>query len=145
MKKRKSLWISLSVVFVVLIITNPSLSRYREYGSPSASKPYNLFVFSIFKDGDKMYLGILSNFFCVKTPAPEQTLDFADAKDETVNAVSINTREIRNIDDYVLRNPSDRDKLDKIVDILLADHTPDATIQDIVNKFKETHPLTHKK
>jgi len=57
----------LLIVIAILIITNPSTKRFKEYrGENSYSglkRVQNWAVFSIYKDGGDKYLGIVLNFF----------------------------------------------------------------------------------
>lgn len=67
----KSILKYLTLLFIVLILTNPQMKNFKEYlGVSSAShcsKKANFFIFSIYRnyEGDD-YLGILLNFYLLK-------------------------------------------------------------------------------
>ena len=57
----------LKLIIGLLIITNPSAKDFKEFrGEKSYSglkREQNWFIFSIYNDGSRKYLGIISNFF----------------------------------------------------------------------------------
>ena len=75
MKKKTILYV-IGIVLLILIITNPSATAFKEYsGAPSERyfiKKYNFFVCSIYYDGDT-YLGVVGNFFKLNSDSPKQT------------------------------------------------------------------------
>jgi hypothetical protein len=76
--KKKKNKIILIVVFFFLLLTNPTMNDFRNFvgdkygydiisetygkGSYEISRPINCFIFSIYLDSEKPYIGIAKNF-----------------------------------------------------------------------------------
>lgn len=73
--KIKKMWIVIGIIFLVLALTNPSPTTFKDYLGFSQTKTtverkYNWIIFSIYRVpngyyevGGKWYLGIFMNFF----------------------------------------------------------------------------------
>jgi len=66
---KNKIYIALAILLLLLIITNPSVSTFREHQGLSSykglSREYNLFICSIYEDYNsyQRYIGICGNFF----------------------------------------------------------------------------------
>jgi hypothetical protein len=64
---KKKILIAIGIIIAILLLTNPTPSDFQScYGkSPYLRKKENLLLFSIYTNGNKSYLGIVKNFFCL--------------------------------------------------------------------------------
>jgi hypothetical protein len=64
---KQKLLSGLAILFIVLIITNPSAQVFKEYSGYSTyeglHRNNNFFICSIYRRGGNKYLGIVGNFF----------------------------------------------------------------------------------
>lgn len=63
----KKIGYTILIIIAILIITNPSAKRFKEYRGENSyeglKRQQNWIIFSIYKDGYDSYLGIVLNFF----------------------------------------------------------------------------------
>lgn len=83
MKRNLKYIIPLGIV-LLFIITNPSITAFKEYQGRSSyyglKRSLNLFVLSEYKDGGNEFIGVFGNFIKLEKPKPMIVIETDSAK-----------------------------------------------------------------
>lgn len=77
LSRKNKILLGTGIVFLILIITNPSVSAFKTFRGRASyeglRRPVNLFVYSVYKDHSTEFIGLFGNFFRISPTIYSQT------------------------------------------------------------------------